>query len=287
MSARPPRLRVAHLADPHFGCEDEAAADAVVAALKALAPDLTAVAGDLTFEGRSREFVQAQAWLARLPQPQIATAGNHDAPLWNVAARLFAPFGRFNAYVGCPRGEIRLPGLYARALNTARGMQARLDWSKGSIRLDETRRAVADMRAAGDALKILVCHHPLVEPKAAAVSGAVHRGMAAARLLAEGGVDLILTGHVHQPFAFALPWGDGLSLCVGAGTLSRRTRGAPPCFSLIDARPGTIEVTPHEWTGEGFAPARTMVFTRRGAPESRRAGVQNGEVTTLPGPSGR
>ena len=270
MTARARRLRVAHLADPHFGCED-AAAEAAVAAVHALAPDLTVIAGDLTFEGRSREFALARSWLARLPQPRLVTAGNHDAPVWNVPLRLFSPFGRFRAYLGCPRGEVRTPGLYARALNTARGTQARLDWSKGSIRLDETRRAIDDMRGAGDALKILVCHHPLVEPKAAAVSGAVRRGMAAARLLAAGGVDLILTGHVHQPFAFALPWGDGLTLCVGVGTLSRRTRGTPPCFSLIDALPATIEVTPLEWTGAGFAPAQKTVFARRGAHEGAPA----------------
>jgi predicted phosphodiesterase len=51
--------------------------------------------------------------------------------------------------------------------------------------------------------------------------------------LAAQGVDLIMTGHVHNPFAVPLPFGDHLTYAVGAGTLSTRLRGVPASFNQI------------------------------------------------------
>ncbi len=110
-----------------------------------------------------------------------------------------------------------LPGLTVRTINTARGVQPRLDWSKGAIKLAAVKKAADEMRVATKALKILVCHHPLIETKDAVVAGGVYRGAIAAGILAEAGVDLILTGHVHNPFAVAI-------VRCGAGRLCRWSR---------------------------------------------------------------
>lgn len=267
-------VRIVLISDPHFGCENGDAVEAAIAATQAFTPDLVVVAGDLTFEGRSHEFAAAREWLARLPRPQIVTPGNHDTPVWNIPLRLFAPFGRYRSYVGIESGAVDLPGLMARSLNTARGVQPRLDWSKGAIGLAAVRKAIAQMESAGDALRVLACHHPLVEAGAGGVSGGVHRGMAAARLLAEAGVDLILSGHVHNPFAVSLPFGDGMSYAVGAGTLSRRIRGAPPCFSTIEANEASIRVEILEWTGRGLTPGASCELPRRRRMRPRAAGAE-------------
>jgi predicted phosphodiesterase len=95
------------------------------------------------------------------------------------------------------------------------------------------------------------------------VTGGVHRGALAAKMLAEGGVDLILSGHVHNPFAVPLPFGDGLTYAVGAGTLSLRTRGTPPGFNVIDVDDGAVSVTAMAWTGAALEVFREWRLPRR------------------------
>ena len=85
---------------------------------------------------------------------------------------------------------IDLPDLVVRTVNTARGAQPRLNWSKGAVNLAAIHQAAREMKAAKAALKVLVCHHPLIESRCFAVTGGVYRGEAAARIIAEAGVDL-------------------------------------------------------------------------------------------------
>lgn len=258
-------LAILHLSDPHFGGEDALAADAAAEAARVAAPDLVVVTGDLTLNGKPREFRAAAAWLDRLPRPLVVTPGNHDTPYLNLPLRALRPFDRYRRFIGPPEGGTTVAGeIRARTINTARGAQPRPDWSKGAINLDLCRGAVADLDEGGaNALKLVCCHHPLVEAVDAPVTGGVHRGEDAARILAEGRVDLILTGHVHNPFAVALPFADGLTHAVGAGTLSRRLRGAPPSFNEISVGADAITVCALGWDGRAFSPWRTWGLQRR------------------------
>jgi 3',5'-cyclic AMP phosphodiesterase CpdA len=269
-------IRLAHLSDPHFGCENGDAVEAVVAAVTTFVPDLTIISGDLTSGGRTHEFEAARAWLARLPQPLIITPGNHDVPYWNLPLRLFAPFVRYSRYLEqALETAVDLPGLAVRSLNTARGAQPRLDWSKGAINLAAVRQAAAELGAAPRALKVLVCHHPLVEMRNAVVSGGVHRGSAAAGILAGAGVDLVLTGHVHNPFAFKIRFPEEPCYAIGAGTLSLRTRGTPAGFSIIVADAETVRMTALGWTGANFEPVMRWSAPRHG---SAQAGADRCEL---------
>ena len=151
-----------------------------------------------------------------------------------------------------------------RGVTTARGWQARFNWSKGVIDLDQTRRAAEALRVApGGALRILACHHPLVEMIGTPMTGDVIRGEAAAHIFAEAGVDLITTGHTHQPFALPLQAGDQCSYAVGCGTLSHRERGAPPSFNRIDWDDETITVTAMAWEKHAFVDSRVWTLPRR------------------------
>jgi hypothetical protein len=109
---------------------------------------------------------------------------------------------------------------------------------------------------------VFACHHPLVDFDGPVADG-VRRGKAAALVLIDAGVDLILTGHVHTPTARALPYGDGRSYIAGAGTLSRRTRGVPASFSVIEAGDEAVAITAYAWTGAGFEPLHDWGFPRR------------------------
>jgi 3',5'-cyclic AMP phosphodiesterase CpdA len=147
---------------------------------------------------------------------------------------------------------------------TARGWQARPNWSKGVIDLDQTRRAAAALRQAPvGALRVLACHHPLIEMIGTPMTGDVIRGDDAALIFAEAGVDLIATGHVHVPFALPINLGDHCSYAVGCGTLSHRERGAPPSFNQIEWDAKEIVVTAIAWNGAAFEPGQTWRLPRR------------------------
>ena len=97
------------------------------------------------------------------------------------------------------------------------------------------------------------------------MSGQVHGGHEAAVALSQGGVDLVLTGHVHAPFVLPYPGGDGHTWAVGASTLSIRERDAPIGFNCIEVDEAIIRVTALAWTGSHFETWRTWSIDRRPA----------------------
>lgn len=260
-------IRIAHLSDIHFGGENVAAVAAAAEALKAAAPDLTVVSGDLTQFGEPHEFAAAADWLAQVPGPRLVCPGNHDSPYLAWWERFYSPFGRFERAIGPADPQVHAaPGLAVRGINTARGVQPRLNWSKGQVSAAQAREAVAWLaKAPADALKVVVCHHPLVEMIGGPMTARVWGGEAAARALARGGVDLVLSGHIHAPFVWPYAYGDGCSHAVGAGTLSLRERGVPPGFNRIEVSEAQVSVIAMAWTGSHFEPARTWSIDRRKA----------------------
>lgn len=263
--------RLLHLTDIHFGAENTLAAAAAAEFAHAQPFDLLVLSGDVTQDGRPIEFEAAGRWWAAMPGPKIVTPGNHDMPQIHIE-RLVDPFGRYEKRFG-PAGSAWFdgPGLAVRAFNTARSLQLRPNWSKGALSPGQARAVAADLaRQPAGALKIAVCHHPLVEAPHGPMTGRVIGGPAGARLLAEAGCDLILSGHVHTPFAFPLPFGDGRTYSVGAATLSLRERGTPAGLNVIEADDGCIRVQALAWTGSHFEPARTWAFERRQSKSAAR-----------------
>lgn len=257
--------RILHITDVHFGGEDKAAVEGATAWAHEHRPDLIVVTGDITLDGKPHEFEAAAAWLRRLPEPCIVTPGNHDTPYLNIPLRALTPFSRYRRWIGPTDGVgADLPGVSVRAINTARGAQPRPDWSKGAIKLEACDAAAASMAdREAHVLRVIACHHPLVEAVGAPVTGGVHRGHLAAERLAAQGVDLILTGHVHNPFAVPLPFGDERTYAVGGGTLSVRVRGTPASFNCITVEPACVTVVAQAWTGSGYEPYRTWALDRR------------------------
>ncbi|WP_312146726.1 metallophosphoesterase [Brevundimonas sp.] len=264
--------RVIQFSDVHFGCEHVHAVAAAVDYAKAVPHDLVLITGDITQQGFPKEFEAAGAWIRAMPQPVFVTVGNHDVPYWDVAARLFWPWRAFEAATGHPAHdhEFKRDNLMVRGVTTARGWQARPNWSKGVIDLDQTRRAAEALRNAPiGALRILACHHPLIEMIGTPMTGDVKRGDKAALIFAEAGVDLITTGHVHVPFALGIDLSDRCSYAIGCGTLSHRERGAPPSFNRIEWDAREIVVTAVGWTGQRFEDHQTWRLPRR--QDTRRA----------------
>mgnify|MGYP001795445583 CR=1 FL=1 len=84
---------IVHLSDIHFGRVDPRLLAPLIHTIGAIAPDLVAISGDLTQRARRAQFRQARAFLGQLPFRTLVVPGNHDVPLFNLAARFVDPFG--------------------------------------------------------------------------------------------------------------------------------------------------------------------------------------------------
>src|SRR5438067_2194330 len=243
-------VRLLQLSDIHFGGENVEALQAALTYCQTTQFDLLVLCGDITQFGHAGEFEAAARWVSRLPQPWLSTPGNHDTPWLGLIERVTKPFEAYAKAVGPTDDAYTSPWLSVAAINSARGWQVRLNWSKGEISERQTEEAARRLDAVGpSALRVLVCHHPLVEAEGEPITARVRGGAAAARRLTEAKVDLVLTGHLHAPFVQALPFGDRRTYAVGAGTLSRRERGVPPSFNMIEVKNDTLAVTALAWGG--------------------------------------
>jgi 3',5'-cyclic AMP phosphodiesterase CpdA len=261
--------RILHMSDIHFGAENTLATAAAADYAREHPFDLLVVSGDITQDGKPLEFEAAARWYGVLPGPKMITPGNHDMPQVHPE-RLYHPFGRYERRFGPPGSAwFDGAGMAVRAFNTARGVQWRPNWSKGALSLGQASAVANDLScAAPGVLRMAVCHHPLVEVPHGPMTGRVIGGPHGACLMAEAGVDLILSGHVHTPFAFPLPFADGRTYSVGAATLSLRERGAAAGFNVIDTDADTIRVMALAWSGSHFEPERTWALPRRGGTSS-------------------
>jgi len=264
------RLKIIQVSDIHFGGENALATEAALECFHREQPDLVIAAGDLTRDGAVPEFDAAKAWLDRAPRPQLVAPGNHDTPYLGpleLFERLRHPWRRYETRFG-PADDVdwRGPGASAFTLNTARGAQIRWNWSKGAVSSGQSRRLKRRLGTAapGD-VRIVVCHHPLVEITGGPMTARVRGGTLAAETLVEAGADLVLSGHIHTPFVAPYPFGDGRTVAVGSGTLSVRERGVPPSFNVIEIDGADIRVTAMALERTAFAVWRSWAFERRSA----------------------
>lgn len=261
-------MKLVQISDIHFGGENREAVEAAAHRIEDEAPDLVVVAGDLTLDGKTPEFDAAAAWLSRFSHPTLVVPGNHDTPfvgpseLWT---RFTQPWRRFRDRFGLEDGAgWRRPGVTITSLNTARAAQLRWNWSKGAVSRRQIRRVRKDLEAApASDLKVVVCHHPLMEVLGGPMTARVRGGVDAANHFVQAGADVVLSGHIHLPFVTAIPFGDGKTQIVGSGTLSVRERGAAPGFNLIEADPGCVRVKALAYERGRFDVWRTWAFDRR------------------------
>jgi predicted phosphodiesterase len=111
----------------------------------------------------------------------------------------------------------------------------------GKVGKGSLARALKLLDSADSAhLRIVACHHPLVDKEGLESSGRTLGGRAALEALAGAGpgADVVLSGHVHDPFDVVHQFGQRTIRTVGAGTLSERLRSTPPSFNelVIDGR---------------------------------------------------
>jgi len=223
-----------HVSDIHFGAEDTRAIAAFADAVRAERPDAVLITGDLTMRARRREFAAAAAWLETLGVPLSVEVGNHDLPYFNLWARFVTPYARYESLEYAIERPIDLPDVAIIPLRTTARAQLRLNWAQGRVGATRLEAAVEALKAVpAERTRIVACHHPLVDQPGGMSEGRTRGGRAALALLAAAGADLVVSGHVHDPFDMVWEDGPRSIRMIGAGTLSERTRATPPSFNRI------------------------------------------------------
>ncbi|HYN95315.1 MAG TPA: metallophosphoesterase [Pilimelia sp.] len=223
---------LAHVSDLHVGAHLPEIAEALVADVEAVRPDLTVVTGDCTMRARPDQFRAARLLLDRLPAPRLVVLGNHDVPLF-AAARLLSPYARYRVEIQPDLDPlVDLAGLRALGLQS----MPRWRWKGGRVsRRQATFVAELPCAAPATSVRLVALHHPpfAIGPARIAGRAALLRALAAAR------VDLVLAGHTHVPRSRAVELGRAgggthrlIEVVAGTAT-STRTRGAARSWTVI------------------------------------------------------
>ncbi len=255
---------IAHLSDPHFGTEQLDVQTALLDCLKQVSPDLVVLSGDITQRARRAQFVAAARFVGMLaPVPWLAVPGNHDLPLFNLPARFGWPYAGYRRVFGAEREPLTVVGGL-----TVMGCDATSPrrFKNGYLEVERLRQR---LRGAARPLALVV-HQPLDCPKVVDEENLLAPGAELAELLSTERVDLVLSGHIHDPMCVdlrrrygGLAWSPVLSL---AGTaLSTRIRAnAPNSFNLIRLDGDTLTVERFDWqqTKRAFSPQVCHYFRR-------------------------
>lgn len=249
-----------HLSDIHFGSVDRATVLPLIQTVRKIAPNVVVVSGDLTQRARTAEFVEARAFLDRLPGPKIVVPGNHDVPLYNPYGRFIEKLERYQRYITpdlepfYADEEIAVLGL-----NTARSST----WKGGRVNHRQIARVKERLCGLDSRVtRIVVTHHPFDLPQQISDSHLVGGARMAMGHLAECGADLLLAGHMHvgavcrTVLRYQIAGHSALVVQAGTAT-STRGRGELNSFNCIRIQPGEMTVERWSWSGEAaeFAPA--------------------------------
>ncbi|HEY6050481.1 MAG TPA: metallophosphoesterase [Thermoanaerobaculia bacterium] len=245
---------ILHLSDLHFGRVDPRTLDPLVSAALEMRPDVVAISGDLTQRARRGQFRQARAFLDRLPGRPIVVPGNHDVPLYNVAARFFASLSNYRRYISDDTEPLYSDEEIAVAgINTAHSKT----FKSGRITRAQIERLRERLCAfPPQVTRLVVTHHPIDLPETYPDRELVRRARETMEALVGCDADVLLAGHLHSPHASGSTERHRLkghaALIVQAGTAtSTRGRGAPNSFNVIRVNRPRIDVARYEWSPSG------------------------------------
>ncbi len=204
--------------------------EALLADLRAQAPDQIVVTGDLTNVAGEQEFPAARAWLERLGPPARVSIvpGNHDAYVPVPAERGVALWSDYvesdaTGLATPPRGEfptLRLRGRLA-IVGVSSAVPTPLFQAGGRVGAAQLERLEPLLvRLGRDGLfRMVLIHHP-PEPGVVSRRRALRDASAVRDVLARAGAELVLHGHTHHMRVGTLPGPDGPIPVVGARSAS-------------------------------------------------------------------
>ncbi len=220
---------IAHISDIHAGSQYFVPnlMDRAVIELNELKPNVVVITGDLTNEGFKQEYLLAKSYLDKIQcENLLMVPGNHDAR--NVGYVHFEElFGSRQAV--CHRDGISIIGVDSSEPDLDYGTigRHRYEWIKEQF-------------VPPAKLRIFLLHHHLLPiPGTGRERNMVYDAGDTLEVLQDCGVNLVLSGHKHVPYAWRL---ENI-FAVNAGTVcTLRLRGkVRPCYNVIEI--GDDEVT--------------------------------------------
>src|SRR6201981_1334743 len=223
-------FRIVQLSDLHCGQQFflPQHLERAIAEVNEMEPDVVVVSGDLTSNGFKDEYVLAREYLNRVEcEAMVVIPSNHDSR--NVG------YVHFEDLFGERNSLLRVGDATIVAADSSEP-----DLDNGQIGRGPYRWIEEQFAAAAD-LRIFVLHHHLLPvPGTGRERNIVNDAGDAIETLQRAGVDLVLSGHKHVPYAWRL---EDL-LVVNAGTVSSsRLRGnGRPCYNVIEVDGTHVDV---------------------------------------------
>jgi len=233
------------VSDPHFGTEQPEVLQALERLAHALAPQAVLLSGDITQRATRRQFAAARAFADRLAAPVVAIPGNHDIPLFQLAARVFSPYGRYTEAFGTDLEPVfACDDWLVVTVNTTRWYRH----EDGEVSPAQVERVAARLAQASPAqVRVVVTHQPVLVTRPEDRQNRLHGREAAVARWTAAGADLIVGGHIHLPFV---------------RPLDEHFQGSPPTAWAVQAgtavstrvrwdAPNSVNVLRTESTGDG------------------------------------
>jgi 3',5'-cyclic AMP phosphodiesterase CpdA len=213
---------IAHISDIHCGGPYflPNLLERAIVEINDISPDMVVCSGDLTTFGYKEEYAQAKSYLDELEcDSMVVVPGNHDSR--NVG------YVHFEDLFGARNSVLRKGGVTIVAVDSTEP-----DLDHGQI--GRGRYPWIEEKFAEEAdLRIFVLHHHLLPvPGTGRERNVVYDAGDCIETLQRAGVQLVLSGHKHVPYAWRLE----NMFVVNTGTVSSlRLRGhTRPCYNVVE-----------------------------------------------------
>jgi 3',5'-cyclic-AMP phosphodiesterase len=258
-------FRIAHLSDLHCGGPYfmPSLLERALAEINDLEPDIVVCSGDLTTFGFKQEYAQAKGYLDRVEcDSLVVVPGNHDSR--NVG------YLHFEELFGERYSVKNVDGVTVVAVDSTEP-----DLDHGQIGRGRY-RWIEEQFATPAELRIFVLHHHLLPvPGTGRERNIVYDAGDVIECLQRAGVNLVLSGHKHVPYAWRL---EDLFV-VNTGTVSSlRLRGnTRPCYNVVEIVDSHVDV----WRKYPFhGQERVIQFSTDTLEFEKYTARIEGEVTT-------
>ena len=224
-------FRIAHLSDLHCGEQyfEPTLLDRAIAEINELEPDIVICSGDLTSFGFKHEYQLARQYLDKIEcESLVVIPGNHDSR--NVG------YVHFEELFGERNSVLRKGGVTVVSIDSTEP-----DLDHGQIGRGRYPWIESEFAAQPADLRVFVLHHHLLPvPGTGRERNVVYDAGDVIECLLRAGVQLVLSGHKHVPYAWRL---ENLFV-VNTGTVSSlRLRGnSRPCYNVIEITGSHVDI---------------------------------------------